>query len=181
MGWNGHWPSSTTQFVVGGVGERDLELLSTTEKLNQQVRLARAYFSGFSPVENTPLENVPPSSPWRQHRLYQASFLLRDYSFTLEEIPFNPSGDLPLGIDPKRAWADQNLKETPIEVNRAGKEELMRIPGIGPKGAIAILSSRGKHHLRDLKDLRALGIIPSRAAPFILLDGRRPPVQLSLF
>lgn len=181
LGWNGHWPSSTTQFVVGGAGEHDIELLSTTEKLNQQVRLARAYYSGFNPVEGTPLENMPPVNPWRQHRLYQASFLLRDYAFNLEEMPFNPEGDLPLKTDPKQAWADQNLREGQVEINRAERIELLRVPGIGPKGANRIILARKQHRICSLDDLKALGIRPSRAAPYILLDGWKPPVQLSLF
>jgi predicted DNA-binding helix-hairpin-helix protein len=163
------------------VGEHDLELLSTTEKLHQQVRLARAYFSGFNPIEGTPLENVPACNPWRQNRLYQASFLLRDYAFNLEELPFSSEGDLPLGVDPKRSWADMNLIDAPIELNRAGKLELMRVPGIGPKRAATILSSRRHHRLRSLHDLKALGISPHQVAAYILLDGRKPPVQLSLF
>jgi predicted DNA-binding helix-hairpin-helix protein len=180
QGWNGRWPSSTTQFVVGGVGERDVELLGTTAALHQQVHLARPYFSGFNPVENTPLENQPPSNPRRQQRLYQASFLLRDYGFDLEEMPFNGHGDLPLDTDPKLAWARQNFGQAPLEINRADREQLLRIPGIGLKGVQAILKARCSTPLRSLNDLKALGIVPVRAAPFILLDGKRPDLQLEL-
>jgi predicted DNA-binding helix-hairpin-helix protein len=74
----GRWPSSTTQYVVGAVGESDLELLTTTEYLHRQAGIARAYFSSFSPVPDTPLEDHPAASPQREHRLYQSSFLLRD-------------------------------------------------------------------------------------------------------
>jgi len=181
QGWKGHWPSSTTQFVVGAVGENDLELLQALERLNKQVRLARGYFSAFSPTRGTPFENLPACNPWRQHRLYQASFLLRDYGFALEEMPFQNAGDLPLETDPKLAWASGHLKEAPLDVNRADKAHLLRIPGIGPKGALAILNARRQNKLRSLEDLRALGIIAARAAPFILLDGRRPAYQPSLF
>lgn len=180
-GWNGHWPSTTTQFVVGGVGESDLELLSTTERLYRQVRIARAYFSRFSPVKDTPLENVPPENPWREHRLYQASFLLRDYGFDLEELPFGSSGNLPLEKDPKALWAQANLSERPLEVNRADRQDLLRVPGIGPKGAQTILSARRSGRLRGLGDLRALGIQADRAAPYLLFDGKRPPLQIPLF
>jgi predicted DNA-binding helix-hairpin-helix protein len=180
-GWKGHWPSSTTQFVVGAVGENDLELLQTLNSLNKQVRLARGYFSGFSPTRGTPFENLPACNPWREHRLYQASFLLRDYGFELEDMPFQSSGDLPLDADPKLAWARSNLKEQPLDVNRADRAHLLRIPGVGPKGALAILSARRQNHLRSLEDLKSLGIIASRAAPFILLDGHRPVFQPSLF
>lgn len=181
QGWKGHWPSSTTQFVVGAVGENDLELLQTLSSLNKQVRLARGYFSGFSPTRGTPFENLPACNPWREHRLYQASFLLRDYGFELEEMPFQNSGDLPLDADPKLAWARSNLQEQPMDVNRADRAHLLRIPGVGPKGALAILAARRQNRLRSLEDLKTLGIVASRAAPFILLDGRRPAFQPSLF
>ena len=181
QGWNGRWPSSTTQFVVGAVGETDLELLSTTAYLNKNVRLARGYFSHFSPTPDTPFENLPACNPWREHRLYQASFLLRDYGFEVEELPFQQAGDLPLETDPKLAWARSNLYEAPLEVNRADRVQLLRIPGIGLKGAQAILSARSRNNLRSLDDLKALGVIASRAAPFILLNGKRPPVQLRLW
>ena len=181
QGWNGRWPSTTTQFVVGGADERDVDLLGTTVSLQKQVRLARAYFSGFTPVLGTPLENRAPVNPWRQHRLYQASFLLRDYGFDLEEMPFLPAGDLPLDTDPKLAWARGNLAESPVEVNRADPRQLLRIPGIGPKGAQAILEARRKGRLKDLRALSSLGVVAGRAAPFILLDGKRPAWQMELF
>ena len=141
-GWNGHWPSSVTQFVVSAVGETDLELMVTTEYLYNHLKLKRAYYSSFNPISDTPLENVPPGSPIREHRLYEASFLLRDYGFSMEELPFNTNGHLPMDVDPKYAWAKLNLIETPIEINRADRRTLLRIPGIGPKIADAILISR---------------------------------------
>jgi predicted DNA-binding helix-hairpin-helix protein len=180
-GWNGRWPSSTTQFVVGGVGESDLELLRASDYLYRKLSLRRAYFSGFSPVKGTPLEGQPAVNPWRTHRLYQASFLLRDYGFTYEDLPFASSGDLPLHEDPKLAWARENLSNTPLEVNRADLQQLMRIPGIGARGARAIISARQRHRLKNLDDLRTLGVWSERAAPFILLAGKRPSYQMPLF
>jgi predicted DNA-binding helix-hairpin-helix protein len=177
----GRWPSSTTQYVVGAVGESDVELLSTTEYLHRQAGIARAYFSSFSPVSDTPLEDHPPSSPLREHRLYQSSFLLRDYGFSAEELPFDPGGNLPLESDPKLAWARQHLIHAPVEVNTATRRDLLRIPGIGPKGADKLLRERRRGRLHDLTDLRKLRIVADRAAPFILLDGRRPARQLSLW
>ncbi len=177
----GRRPSATTQFVVGAAGESDLELLTTTDFLYRNLGLARAYFSGFRPVADTPFENLPPASPLREHRLYQASFLLRDYGFGVEELPFEPDGNLPLGEDPKLAWARQHLVGTPVEVNEADRETLLRVPGIGPKGAQQLLTARRQGRLRDLSDLRRLGIAADRAAPFILLDGHRPVRQLPLF
>ncbi len=176
----GRWPSSTTQFVVGAVGESDVELLTTTEYLHRQVGLARAYFSGFSPVPDTPLEDHPPMPPLREHRLYQSSFLLRDYGFTVEELPFDTGGNLPLESDPKLAWAQRYLAHAPVEVNTAGRRDLLRVPGIGPKGVERILRERRRGRLRDLADLRKLRVITRRAAPFILMDGRRPARQLTL-
>ncbi|MBN1966444.1 MAG: helix-hairpin-helix domain-containing protein, partial [Anaerolineae bacterium] len=118
----------------------------------------------------------------RQLRLYQASFLLRDYSFDLEDLPFAGDGSLPLYVDPKRAWADEHLGHAPIEINTASRRELMRIPGIGAKGAERVIAARRKGRLRDLSDLRALGIINvRRTAPYVLLDGKRPVQQPRLF
>jgi len=178
--WKGVWPSTVTQFVAGGADESDLELLTTTAWLNKNVGLKRAYFSAFHPIRDTPLENKAAVDPLREHRLYQASFLLRDYGFDLEDLPFTGAGDLPLADDPKLASAQASLVHAPVELNRAGRRDLLRVPGIGPRGVEAILKARRSGKLRDLSRLRALGVNPVRAAPFILLDGKRPPRQMSL-
>jgi len=177
----GRRPSSTTQFVVGGSDESDVELLTTTEFLNRQAGIARAYFMAFTPVPDTPLEEHPPTPPMREHRLYQASFLLRDYGFLTEELPFDTGGNLPLESDPKLAWARAHLSDTPIEVNTADRRDLLRVPGIGPVGVDRLLQERRRGHLRELTDLRKLGVVTKRAVPFILLDGHRPVYQLSLW
>jgi predicted DNA-binding helix-hairpin-helix protein len=178
-GWDSHWPSSVTQFVVSAVGETDLELLSTTEYLYDQLKLKRTYYSTFNPIPDTPLENVPAGSPKREFRLYEASFLLRDYGFGLEELPFDRDGHLPLDVDPKVAWAQQNLTENPVEINRMDKQELLRIPGIGPKSATKILSARSKNKLTKPDQLHAFGVNLKRAAPFILIDGKSPVIQMT--
>jgi predicted DNA-binding helix-hairpin-helix protein len=180
-GWNGRWPSTVTQFVAGGSDETDLELLTTTNWLTKNVRLTRAYFSAFSPVRDTPMENKAAVDPLREHRLYQASFLLRDYGFDLEDMPFVGDGNLPLKTDPKLAWAEQNLHGKPLEINNAERRELLRVPGIGPKGADAILKARRVGKLRDLTSLKKLGVVTTRIAPFILLDGRRVDTQIAMF
>ena len=180
-GWNGRWPSSVTQFVAGGAGESDLELLTTTDYLYRQLGLKRAYFSPFSPIVDTPLENQLPTPVIREHRLYQASFLLRDYGFELEELPFELDGSLPVKIDPKLAWAQKNLSERPIEVNQAERLALMRIPGIGSKAADAIMKARRQDKIRDVTTLRKMGIMAERAAPYLLFDGRRASYQPYLF
>ena len=179
--WNGRWPSTVTQFVAGGSDESDLELLTTTSWLNKNVRLKRAYFSAFHPVRDTPFENKPAVDPMREHRLYQASFLLRDYNFDLEELPFTNSNNLPLNADPKQAWAQMYLVDKPVEINKAEKQELIRIPGIGLKGADAILHERKTSRLRDLSNLRKLGIVAERAAPYVLMDGKKADYQPQLF
>jgi predicted DNA-binding helix-hairpin-helix protein len=184
LGWNGRWPSTTTQFVVGAVGESDLELLSTTEHLYSQARLKRAYYSAFRPIHDTPMENLPAEDPLREHRLYQSSFLLRDYGFSLEEMPFDQGGNLPLETDPKLAWAKANLAGKPVEINLAGREELLRVPGFGPKSAETILAARRQSQrprLHDLADLRKIGVNPTRAAPYILINGKRPEYQPALW
>jgi predicted DNA-binding helix-hairpin-helix protein len=127
------------------------------------------------------MENKAAVDPLREHRLYQASFLLRDYGFDLEDMPFLQTGNLPLPTDPKLAWAEMNLSQKPVEINRADKRELLRVPGIGLKGAEAILRARRTGKVRDMTSLRKMGIIVARAAPFLLLDGRRAETQLAMF
>ena len=181
LGWNRRWPSSVTQFVVGGAGENDLELLSVSEQLFRRLRLRRTYFSAFKPFPDTPLENQPAESPIREHRLYQASFLLRDYGFAMEELPLNEHGNLPLDRDPKQAWAQQHLAETPVEINRASLQDLLRIPGVGPVGASRIIESRRQGKFQQISQLGKLGVNTDRIAPFILLDGKRPAFQQSFW
>lgn len=179
--WNGRWPSTVTQFVVGGTDENDVELLTISEYLIRHLKLSRTYYSAFSPVMNTPLEERAPENMWRRYRLFQASFLLRDYPFTMEDFPFEKNGNLPLDRDPKFAWAEMNLKEAPIEINKADYTSLLHIPGIGPKGAATIINIRRRDSIHHLGDLKRLGIITKRAAPFLLINGKRPEFQYSLF
>ncbi|MCP5094393.1 MAG: radical SAM protein [Chloroflexi bacterium] len=181
QGWNGRWPSTTTQFVVGGVGESDLELLIISELLIKKYNLSRIYYSRFNPIKDTPMENLTPENPWRPHRLYQTSYLFRDYGFMLEELPFDQSGNLPLDEDPKLAWARQNLLHEPVEINRAEIQELLRIPGIGPTGAKRIVNARRHGRIRELRDLKTIGVKTKRMVPFVLVDGKRPLRQLPLF
>jgi predicted DNA-binding helix-hairpin-helix protein len=180
-GWKNRWPSSVTQFVAGGSGESDLELLTTTDHLYRNLGLRRVYFSPFNPIPDTPLENQPATPVIREHRLYQASFLLRDYGFDLEEMPFDADGWLPEKTDPKLAWAQKNLTENPIEVNRAEYQTLIRVPGIGVKGANVILKMRKLAKIRDIAALRNMGLLADRAAPYLLFDGRRASYQPFLF
>lgn len=174
--------STVTQFVVGAVGETDLELLSLSEKLYTQLHLARAYYSTFHPIEQTPFENLPSGDALRELRLYQASFLLRDYGWSTEELPFIGAGNLRTDIDPKQAWADDHLRHQPIELMTADRSQLMRVPGIGKVGAAAILKARRQARLMDISQLRQLGIRNvEKAAPYILMSGLSPVRQMKLF
>ena len=175
------WPSLATQFVVGGVGETDLELLQLTQYLHGKLSLSRVYFSPFKPVRDTPFENLPPENLLRQVRLYQAAFLLRDYGYSLEDFQYSSSGQLPLDADPKLAWAREHLAENPLDINTADRIQLLRIPGIGPVSAKRILTSRHQHPIKEPGALRALGIPLERTLPFILIDGKRPDRQLRLW
>jgi len=179
--FKGRWASTSTQFVVGAAGESDLELLGTTENLFKQLGVRRTYFEAFSPVPGTPFESLPAEDPTRQQRLYEASYLLRDYGFDLEDLSFNAAGHLPLNMDPKRGYAEQHLAHAPVELNLAEREQLLKVPGIGPIGSERILQNRSEHCLVELSQLRRMGIAAERAAPYILLDGRAPARQLPLF
>ncbi|MEZ4673260.1 MAG: radical SAM protein [Caldilineaceae bacterium] len=171
-----------TQFVVGAVGDTDVELLQVSETLYSQFGLRRAYYSGFHPIRQTPFEELAPTPALRQFRLYQASFLLRDYGWQLEDMSFQQDANLRLDVDPKQAWADEHLRHGPVEVNRASRSELLRVPGIGPKGADAIVQARRGGRLTELAHLRQVGVRDvKRSAPYVLLDGHAPAQQLSLF
>ena len=102
----------------------------------------------------TPFENLPPASSLRQHRLYQAFFLLRDYHFDYEELAFDSGGNLNLEKDPKLVWAESHLYETPIEINTAEYTQLLKVPGIGSIGAKKILLARTYGIIRDVHTLQ---------------------------
>lgn len=173
---------TVTQFVVGAVGDTDHELLNLSSDLYRNQGLTRAYYSAFHPLEQTPFENLAPTQPVREHRLYQASFLLRDYGWGVADLSFLHDGNLRQDIDPKRAWAEQHLRAAPVEIMTASREQLLRVPGIGPRGAEAIIRARRRGRLTEPGHLRKLNIhAPEQAVPYILLDGHRPLTQLRLF
>jgi predicted DNA-binding helix-hairpin-helix protein len=171
----------TTQFVVGAAGESDREIVARTTQLYREVGLARAYFSAFQPVPDTPLDGHAPTPLIREHRLYQTDFLFRRYGFTFDDVIFDPRGNLPTESDPKTVWAVNHPEFFPIELNRASKEQLLRVPGIGPISAQRILQMRRTRKFRAIEQLARVGADEKRAAPFILLDGRAPTQQLALF
>lgn len=179
--WKGHWPSSSTQFVIGGAGESDCELLQVSQTLYTKLKLQRAYYSPFTPHKNTPLENQAPAPYKREQRLYQASFLIRDYHYSWQDLQFDMDGNLPLDLDPKTAWAEKHLLHKPVEINQAGLEELLHIPGIGPKGAARIIKARSMQPIRNVSYLVKLGIRVKRSERYLLLNGRQPLHQPSLW
>jgi predicted DNA-binding helix-hairpin-helix protein len=163
----------TTQFVVGAAGEQDRQILQLVARLEGEGLLHHAHFSPFVPITDTPLEANPAAAPLRGHRLYQAEHLLRQYGFGLEELPFDASGNLPLHLDPKLAWALAHPERFPVELTSASYEELLRVPGIGPKAAWRILKERRRAHLRGLEDLASLGAVSTRVAGFVTWRGKR--------
>ena len=179
--WSGKWPSTTTQFVVGPAEESDIELLSSTEYLYKTYRMKRVYYRAFNPAPDTPFENYPATVPIREHRLYQASYLLRDYHFDMEEFSFDDDGNLSLYIDPKSAWAEENLIHEPLEINKASPLELLRIPGFGPKAVKKIITARNKETLKDPSELHRIGVRAEHAIPYITMNGVKPYQQLTLF
>ncbi|MBS1252195.1 MAG: hypothetical protein MAG451_01233 [Anaerolineales bacterium] len=173
--------SRTTQFVVGAAGESDREVLTTAHQLYRELGLARAYYSAFRPVPNTPLDGLPAANPRRQDRLYQADALLRLYHFDVNDIGLDADGHLALDEDPKLVWARRHPEHFPIEINTASRSALLRVPGIGPISAERLIRWRRRGRLRSLGDLRKAGAVTDRAAPFITLDGRQPAQQLPLW
>jgi putative DNA modification/repair radical SAM protein len=182
-GGRGSWAPSgqTTQFVVGAADESDREILTTVDHLYRKIGLHRAYFSAFQPVRGTPLEDHAYTPAWREHRLYQCDFLFRQYDFDLDDLVFDGQDHLPREADPKTLWAQRHPEFFPVEVNRASRKTLLRVPGIGPRSVSRILSVRRETSFRSLRDLRGTGAVAGRAAPYILLGGRRPDYQLPLW
>ena len=156
--------SHSTQFIVGAAQESDRDILDSTLRLYSSYGLKRAYFSTFQPVPGTPLDGIAASPLVREHRLYQADFLYRYYGFRMDEMPYNPAGNLDLGIDPKQAFAELHPERFPLEINRASVAELLRIPGIGPRSAKKIVLLRRESRFRSVEDLARIGVDDRRAA-----------------
>jgi predicted DNA-binding helix-hairpin-helix protein len=163
----------TMQFVVGATPDTDHTLLDTICQLKAGGGVHHPQFSAFRPISDTPLEGAPAAPALREHRLYQAAHLLGDYGFAPEEVVYEPSGNLPLALDPKTAWALNHPEWFPVEVTTASYEELVRVPGIGPLSARRIVDQRATTHLRSLADMGKLGVATTRAGGFLMLRGRR--------
>ncbi len=177
---------TTTQFVVGAMGEKDREILGLVARLEGQRLLHHAHFSAFQPVAGTPMEGEQAVPLKREFRLYQAEHLLRQYAFRLHELPFEADGNLPLDQDPKTAWALRDAHRFPLDVAKAPYEFLVRVPGIGPKTAQTVVHERQRTLIRGTEDLKRMGVDTARAAYFLTLRGRRlspvsEPLQLRLF
>ena len=163
----------TTQFVVGATPDADQAILRTVARLHRGGEVHHVHFSAFRPIIDTPMENVAGTPVLREQRLYQAEYLLRDYAFGADEIVFGPDGNLPLGTDPKVAWALAHPEKFPVEIGTATFEELIRVPGIGTTGARRIIAERRSTVFRSAADLQKLGVRATQAAGFLTLQGRR--------
>ncbi|ABU60407.1 radical SAM protein [Roseiflexus castenholzii] len=161
-----------TQFVVGAAGESDHDLLVTTTWLYRDLGLRRVYFGAFRPVAGTPLEQRAPTPFVREQRLREADWLVRRYGFDQRELPYDAAGNLPLHIDPKLAWALAHPERFPVELNSADRDELLRVPGLGPVSVARILRLRREGRFREPAHLAALGGALARARDFVTLDGR---------
>lgn len=158
----------STQMMVGATGTADGAILATASHLYQAFGLRRVYYSAFSPIPHgdprLPMQRPPMI---REHRLYQADWLMRHYGFLRQEILPSVAQNLPLDMDPKTAWALRNRQLFPIDVNRAGREQLLRVPGIGVGTAEKIIKARRYRALR-LVDLGRMHVAMRRAKFFVL-------------
>lgn len=161
----------TTQMIVGASPETDAHILKLTESLYSFYKLKRVYFSSYIPTNfDTSLLPYSPAPKIREHRLYQADWLLRFYGFTADEIT-EDDGNLPLEYDPKCAWALRHISLFPVEVNTAPLDALLRVPGIGVKTASRIIIAR-KYNKLDFNALKRLRVVLKRAAHFITCNGK---------
>jgi putative DNA modification/repair radical SAM protein len=164
----------STQLIVGADSESDRTILTTANALYGSYGLKRVYYSAFSPIPDAaatlPLQPAP---LLREHRLYQADWLLRFYGFGVDEIFTAVNGMLSLAHDPKHAWALLHPELFPVDINRASREMLLRVPGLGARGVQHILQARRWSSLR-IGDLARMRVSVRKAAPFITTPDHRP-------
>ncbi|MCD4823232.1 MAG: radical SAM protein [Phycisphaerae bacterium] len=167
----------TTQFIVGAADESDSDIVRATFGLYRRLGLSRVYFSAYQrglgdpslPGEqNRTLE--PEQMFTREHRLYQADFLLRQYKWDIQDILFDADGKLPLGVDPKQRWAELHPEFFPVRVLSAGRDELLRVPGLGPTTAKRILQSRRQGGIRSLADVGMRGKRLANAKKYTVME-----------
>ena len=163
----------STQMIIGATGESDYQILSVSENLYQKFDLKRVFYSAFVPVnEDKDLPALPGGPPLlREHRLYQADWLLRFYGFGAEELLSEARPNFNILLDPKCDWALRHLECFPVEVNRAEYDTLLRVPGIGVKSAMRIVAARRGSNL-GFAELKKLGVVLKRAMYFITCNGR---------
>ena len=162
----------STQMIVGATPESDRHILTLTQALYDRYQLKRVFYSAYMPV--SPLVPVPEGYRpplLREHRLYQADWLLRYYHFRAEEILDEDQPDLDPRMDPKCCWALRHLEFFPVEVNRADYESLLRVPGLGVRSARRILRARRVGPL-NFEGLKRLGVVLKRAQYFLTCSGR---------
>lgn len=163
----------STQMIVGAIPETDFQLVHTAEALYQEYDLKRVFYSAYIPINEDsslpPLDTSPPLL--REHRLYQADWLLRFYGFRAGELLSREKPNFNLFIDPKCDWAIRHLEQFPVELTTAPYADLLRVPGIGVKSAKRILAARRRCML-DFPDLKKMGVVLKRAHYFITLNGR---------
>ncbi|HVF40810.1 MAG TPA: putative DNA modification/repair radical SAM protein [Gemmatimonadaceae bacterium] len=166
----------STQMIVGADASSDATILETASSLYTQHHLRRVYYSAFSPIPSAS-ETLPPIAPplLREHRLYQADWLVRFYGFEAKELTMPGSPNLDLAIDPKLSWALAHRDAFPVDLNRASKSALLRIPGLGVRNVRRILSIRRLHRVR-LDDLVTLKVNVKRALPFVITADHNPHV-----
>lgn len=163
----------TTQMIIGAGGETDQSILNTSESLYRTFKMKRVYYSAYVPVVDSPMlptrKTAPPLA--REHRIYQADWLLRFYGFSVKELFTEKSQNLDPDLDPKVTWALRNLDQFPVEVNRASYDTLMRIPGIGAVSARRIVRQRRLSAV-EFDDLKKMGVVLKRAKYFLTCSGR---------
>ncbi|OIQ22677.1 putative DNA modification/repair radical SAM protein [Lacinutrix sp. MedPE-SW] len=159
----------STQMIVGASGENDMEIMYTSNYFYKNFNLKRVYYSGYVPIsyDNRLPQIGSPVPMLRENRLYQTDWLLRFYGFNIEEILNENHKSLDLDIDPKLGWALRNLHEFPIDINKADKRMLARIPGLGMKSVYKILNARRYRNL-NWEHLKAIGVALNRAKYFII-------------
>ena len=163
----------STQIIVGATPESDFQMVSVAEALYQNFGLKRVFYSAFVPVsDDSSLPALPGGPPLlREHRLYQADWLMRYYGFQASELLSEEKPNFNVLLDPKCDWAVRNLGRFPVDVNRAPYGELLRVPGIGVKSAVRIVEARKRTVLR-FEDLKKMGVVMKRAVYFITCSGR---------
>ncbi len=170
--FKGHFlpAGQTTQMIVGASPEADGQILRLTQALYRKNGLKRVYYSSYAPVVRDPLLPDSPTGQLREHRLYQADWLLRFYGFSVEEL-IDEGENLSTELDPKCAWALRNMHLFPVEINRAPLEALLRVPGIGARNAYKIMEAR-KYTKLDFTALTKMRVSLKRAKHFITCDGK---------